>query len=155
MVRAKDRQIVRITYAFRCGYCGLSETDIGATLTIDHYKPVSFGGTDDHSNLVYCCHACNEFKSDSWSEDEEGRLLHPLQDDFRLHITEDDEMRWVGITLRGAHHIETLHLNRQPLVAFRQRNQRFLQGQEQNEEMLRRLTKIEEDVADLHRLWRG
>lgn len=43
---------------FRCGYCGK-----GAT-TIDHVMPRSRGGADSWENLVACCLACNNVKSD-------------------------------------------------------------------------------------------
>ena len=89
MIRVQIKRIVRAVFAFRCGYCTISEAQCGAELTYDHFRPQSQAGTDDIANLVYACHACNEFKGDYWSEDEESRLLHPLTDDLNQHIVEE------------------------------------------------------------------
>ena len=48
------RNLVRDRAQARCEYCGVSETDTGGELTIDHFKPVSIGGTDSDENLFYC-----------------------------------------------------------------------------------------------------
>jgi len=32
------REELRRLYQFRCGYCGTSEVDVGAALTIDHFQ---------------------------------------------------------------------------------------------------------------------
>jgi 5-methylcytosine-specific restriction endonuclease McrA len=49
-----------------CEYCGVTETDSRGHLTVDHFKPQSHGGTDDPSNLLYCCWRCNLYKADYW-----------------------------------------------------------------------------------------
>jgi 5-methylcytosine-specific restriction endonuclease McrA len=67
-MRRALRQSVRTRYRFQCGYCGVSEINIGAEMTIDHFVPRVRGGEDTPDNLVYCCHACNEFKGDYWPE---------------------------------------------------------------------------------------
>jgi hypothetical protein len=42
-----------------CAYCNIT-FDQGATLTLDHINPTSFGGKiTDEKNLVTCCHTCN------------------------------------------------------------------------------------------------
>jgi 5-methylcytosine-specific restriction endonuclease McrA len=43
---------------FRCAYCSRSAS------TIDHVVPRSRGGADSWENLVACCLACNNAKSD-------------------------------------------------------------------------------------------
>ena len=53
---------VRERYAFCCGYCGVSEADVGGELTVDHFCPVSAGGDDSDENLVYACVRCNQYK---------------------------------------------------------------------------------------------
>jgi 5-methylcytosine-specific restriction endonuclease McrA len=63
---AAERVALRQLYNFRCGYCGVSETDVGAALTLDHFQPVSRGGEDTFTNWVYCCFACNTAKGDYW-----------------------------------------------------------------------------------------
>ena len=54
---------------FTCRYCGQSAPDV--VLHADHIKPVAKGGTNDPSNLVAACSACNSGKSDMdiFSED--------------------------------------------------------------------------------------
>jgi len=47
---------------FTCRYCGQSAPDV--VLHADHIKPVAKGGTNDPSNLVAACSACNGGKSD-------------------------------------------------------------------------------------------
>lgn len=127
MIRAQTKRIVRTIYAFRCGYCGISEVQCGAELTYDHFLPQSLGGTDDAANLVYACHACNEFKGDYWSNGEATRLLHPLTDDLLFHIAGEKDGTLRGMTELGRVYIEQLQLNRPALVAHRQERQRLTQ----------------------------
>ena len=54
-------------YKFTCQYCGLDasknfETWWHANLNIDHIQPKSRGGTNDETNLVVACRACNLYK---------------------------------------------------------------------------------------------
>ena len=44
MIRAAVKRLVRTTYAFSCGYCGVSETEVGVELTYDHFLPQAKGG---------------------------------------------------------------------------------------------------------------
>ena len=119
-------QAVRKRYAFCCGYCGVSETDAGGELTIDHFRPVSAGGDDSDENLIYACVRCNQHKGALLPETtdfaQERRLLHPLRDDFAAHIWEDEITgRLEGLTATGRFHIEALRLNRPALIVNRQR----------------------------------
>src|SRR5207249_7158718 len=90
-----------------------------AALTSDHFQPRSRGGADDLQNLVYCCHACNEYKGDFYQPDAVERLLHPLRDTLSQHIVERDDGTLRALTPTGAFHIEQLHLNRPTLIAHR------------------------------------
>lgn len=47
---------------FVCQYCG--STPPSVTLHVDHIHPVAKGGTNDGSNLITSCSACNQGKSD-------------------------------------------------------------------------------------------
>jgi 5-methylcytosine-specific restriction endonuclease McrA len=49
---------------FRCVYCGHDGSTFEGWrfLTIDHFVPLSKGGTVDESNLVTSCVACNNQK---------------------------------------------------------------------------------------------
>src|SRR5437879_3492537 len=122
MAHPKQEQ-VRQRYAYRCGYCGVSETSSGGELTIDHFRPVSQSGDDSDDNLVYACNRCNQFKSDFFPDPAasapEHRLLHPLLDDVRLHLWEDAYGRFQALTATGLFHIRKLRLNRPQLVGYR------------------------------------
>ena len=69
---------------FRCRYCGTSGT--ANQLHVDHVMPVSRGGTDDMSNLVASCHACNLGK---------GALL------LKSGIEANEEPSLVGLMCHG------------------------------------------------------
>lgn len=60
------RQQVRHRAGFACEFCGVTETDTGSELTIDHYQPRARGGDDSLENLIYCCSRCNQYKADYW-----------------------------------------------------------------------------------------
>jgi 5-methylcytosine-specific restriction endonuclease McrA len=112
-MRPDEREALRGRFQYRCGYCGVSERDAGAELTIDHFQPRSQGGSDEPENWVYCCHACNEFKGDFWQPTSLHRILHPLRDDLAAHMVEQEDGTLQALSETGAFHIERLHLNRQ------------------------------------------
>lgn len=119
-------QTPRERYALCCGYCGVSEADVGEELTVDHFRPVSAGGDQSDANLVYACVRCNQDKGALLPEatdlTQERRLLHPLRDDLAAHIREDENTgRLEGLTATGRFHIEALRFNRPALVVHRQR----------------------------------
>jgi 5-methylcytosine-specific restriction endonuclease McrA len=96
MISAQLRRTVRSIYDAHCGYCGVSEVEVGALLTVDHYQPESRQGMDELENLVYCCPACNAFKSDYWPADPALRLLHPLRDDLGTHLRQEIDGQLTG-----------------------------------------------------------
>lgn len=124
MIRASVKRLVRSIYVMRCGYCQVSEAEVGAELTYDHFQPPLQSGSDDADNLVYACHACNEFKGDYFGDTEETRLLHPLRDDLKLHLRQEPDGTLQGITALGQRYIERLQLNRPPLILYRLNAQR-------------------------------
>ena len=137
-------QFVRVLYAYCCGYCGLSETDAGGELTVDHHEPVSAGGDDSDENLVYACFRCNLHKgafTPSEAQRAQGlRLLHPMRDNLAEHLRENRETgRLESRTAIGAIHIFTLELNRDALIANRLQRWR-------NARMLARLDQAEADL---------
>lgn len=144
-----SRRRLRELYQFRCGYCGVSETDMGAELTTDHYHPVSQGGSDDFENLVYCCHACNEFKGDFWQAESEERLLHPLHDNVAVHLAENENGTLTGLTQTGRFHIQRLRLNRPPLVAHRHWNLRQDDARRRQAQLDERLRDVESRLVRL------
>ena len=48
--------------SFRCQYCGADAPQV--VLHVDHIEPVSGGGTNEITNLITACEACNLGKSD-------------------------------------------------------------------------------------------
>ena len=122
MVSQAVREGVRALYDFRCGYCGVTETESGGQLEIDHFCPRSHGGNDSSENLVYACPTCNRFKGDYWPVPEASpdlMLLHPQQNDLSAHISSLPDGRLIGLTKRGWFHIQRLRLNRPQLVELR------------------------------------
>jgi predicted restriction endonuclease len=78
MIRAQTKRVVRAVYAFRCGYCRVSEAQCGAELTYDHFRPQSQGGTDDVANLVYACHACTNSRATTADRESFSRNVRDL-----------------------------------------------------------------------------
>ena len=150
MIRASTKRLVRSIFVLRCGYCSLSEDEIGAELTFDHFQPIAAGGSDEADNIVYACHACNEFKGEYWNESEQSRLLHPLRDEVFRHIEELETGILAGLTQLGENYIAQLKLNRRPLVQYRlqkrvrsQINQQFLGIDALLDQIVIRLNRIE------------
>lgn len=122
MVSATLRNNIRALYAFRCGYCGVTETESGGELELDHFRPRSHSGQDTPDNLVYACPTCNHFKGDYWPPSGAGpdlMLLHLQQDDLSAHIGSLPDGRLNGLTKRGWFHIQRLRLNRAQLIELR------------------------------------
>lgn len=65
---AKLRALVFERDSMACVYCGNCEE-----LECDHLVPISKGGTNEMSNLVTACRACNNAKRDSLLKDWRGR----------------------------------------------------------------------------------
>jgi len=153
---SEERDTLRQLYQFRCGYCGTSEGNAGAALTVDHIRPRSRGGTEQASNWVYCCHACNEFKGDLWRPNSPRRILHPLQNDLATHISEEPIGTLTGLTETGRFHIERLRLNRPPLVGRRREQQRNAMWQQTVDQLAatvqdlrQRMAEVEQTLFDL------
>jgi len=161
-MRSEERDRLRQRFGYRCGYCGVSESEVGSELTVDHYHPRSLDAADEPDNWVYCCFACNTYKSDTWAPDSERRILHPLKDDLAQHTREGEDGRLVGITETGRFHIAQLQLNRPPLVASRLARREHLRLTQQlakalrrQEELRRRVEALEQTVAAAERRLRS
>lgn len=57
-IRKEKRLALYLRDGLACCYCGASVED-GTQLTLDHVTPHSKGGSNEHTNLVTCCHRCN------------------------------------------------------------------------------------------------
>ncbi len=119
------REQVRQRAGFACEFCGVTETDVGSELTIDHFRPRTKGGSDRLDNLVYCCTACNQYKSDYWPATlEDPKLWNPRLASSTKHILELDDGVLHPLTPVGVFTVRRLRLNRPPLIACRLRKRR-------------------------------
>ncbi len=107
-----------------CEYCGVSEVDTGGELTIDHFQPLSHGGTDDIANLIYCCIRCNQYKRDYWPRPGNNVVLwNPRLESSDQHILLIESGLVEPLTAKGAFTIQLLRLNRPRLVEHRHKKQ--------------------------------
>jgi HNH endonuclease len=148
-MRQDEHENLRRRFGFRCGYCGVHERDVGAELTVDHYQPRSRGGDDEQENWVYCCHACNEYKGDSWQPDSPQRILHPIRDNAAAHLLEQEDATVRALSETELFHIETLHLNRRQLVEYRFERRRLEATRQTQARLLGRLQELEGQVQTL------
>jgi hypothetical protein len=161
-MRRESREALRRRFDYRCAYCGVSESHVGAELTVDHFQPSSRGGTDDPANLVYSCFTCNNLKADLWAPDAPERILHPLSDDLSTHLAEQPDGTLVGLTETGCFHIQQLQLNRGPLIAHRRerrRSEELVQTLEtvvrQQAALRQRIEALEQALAEAERRLRS
>lgn len=119
-VAAAAREQVRRRANYVCEFCGVSEADTGGELTIDHFQPKSKGGSDDISNLLYCCPRCNQYKQGYWPESSpEVALWNPRQEPRTAHFVELDTGHLLALTPIGEFTLKRLRLNRTPLIQYR------------------------------------
>lgn len=69
--------------SFQCQYCGANAPQV--LLHVDHIEPVAKGGTNEITNLITSCEACNNGKSDKLLSDDTAiakskRQMDALQD---------------------------------------------------------------------------
>jgi hypothetical protein len=115
---------VRRRAQFACEYCGVIEADTGGELTVDHFRPGTRGGSDDISNLLYCCYRCNLYKADYWpNQPIDVPLWNPRQEPASTHFLTLLDGSLHPITAVGAFTIRRLRLNRSPLLSYRRRKQ--------------------------------
>jgi HNH endonuclease len=158
-VSSELRAQIRAFYNYRCVYCGVSETNLGGELEIDHFHPSIHGGTDEVANLLSVCTTCNRFKGSYWPLPNAPihlHLLHPGHDNLAEHIVESFDGQLAGLTQRGWFHIQWLHLNRPQLVELRQHRlrTRSLQGLLEDTQMINRQLRLRivELEAEINRL---
>lgn len=129
-ISAELRHRIRQHAQFACEYCGVTETDTGGELTVDHFQPQAKGGSDELENLVYCCVRCNQYKVDYWpNQPRDPQLWNPRTETATTHFLRLEDGTLYPLTPTGAFTIRRLRLNRPPLVAYRLRQQR--QAEEQ------------------------
>jgi len=145
------RTLVRERAQFACEYCGVAEIDTGGELTIDHYQPPRRGGSfDDPENLLYCCHRCNQYKSDYWPTTSTDKpLWNPRREQRDQHMVLLADGTLYPTTPIGSFTIRRLRLNREPLIAYRLRHQHLAEETRLLEE-LRRFVQIQERLQAHH-----
>jgi hypothetical protein len=146
MISAEVREQMRRRANFACEFCGVSETDAGGPLTVDHFQPRSQGGADSLDNLVYCCAPCNQYKLDYWpAGPDEPRLWNPRCEPAGQHFLELEDGTLRALTTTGDFTLQRLRLNRPPLVAHRLQKR-------QEAETIRLLTRYRDLTQALDRL---
>ena len=141
-------QQVRQRAGGACEYCGVTETDSAGPLTVDHFQPRACGGTDELTNLLYCCWRCNLYKADYWpAQPGDAMLWNPRVEPVAAHWLLLADATLYPLTATGRFTIARLRLNRPPLVAYRCRQ--HLQASE-----LRLLEQYREVVTALEHLQR-
>lgn len=119
-ISAEILEEVRQRGEMACEYCQVTDIDAGGLLTVDHFQPVSAGGTDDLDNLVYCCPRCNQYKADYWpAEASVPRLWNPRQQARLDHFLETEDGLLHGLTPEASLTTLRLRLNRPPLIQYR------------------------------------
>ena len=99
-----------------CEYCLAPEEVFNFLFEVDHFVPLSKGGSNDLENLVLACRACNAYKSASefgLSESKENvRLFNPRRDVWAEHFRVNAESFEIeGLTEIGRGTINRLRLN--------------------------------------------
>ena len=145
------REFIRARENRRCGYCGVTESSVGGTLTIDHFRPVIVGGGDEPENLVYCCHSCNSFKGDYWNEELQQRLLNPQVDILSEHVRLTNSGTLQPLSQRGVLHIRILHLNREALVDHRFELAQIEATRERQRILIAQIEEAEQRIVELQR----
>jgi len=145
-VKATVREEVRQRGNFACEFCGVSESDAGGQLTIDHFQPKGKGGDDSIDNLLYCCARCNQYKLDYWpAHPDDPSLWNPRREPASQHFLELDDGTLHPLTAMGVFTLRRLRLNRAPLVAHRLRKR-------QETEKTRLLTRYRDLVGVIEQL---
>lgn len=129
-ISGEIRQQVRQRANFTCEFCGISESNAGGELTVDHFQPLSKGGDDRLDNLIYCCPRCNQYKLDYWPAGSDDPLLwNPRIEPAQHHFIELDDGMLHALTSIDAFSLRRLRLNRPPLVAHRLRKRQEAEAQ--------------------------
>ncbi len=141
------RELVRQRANFACEFCGVTETDTGGELTIDHFQPTTKGGDDNPDNLIYCCSRCNLYKLAYFpASPNDPALWNPRKEPFSKHFIELENGTIHALTLEGKFTLGRLRLNRPPLVAYRLRNLR----QRENLRLLDRYRELVDLLSQLN-----
>ena len=108
-----------------CEYCQSPLEFSSDPFSVEHFFPISKGGTDDLGNLALACQGCNGHKStkteafDAISQTT-ATFYNPRKDVWNEHfVWSEDFTEIIGKTAKGRVTIKTLKLNRQRIMNLR------------------------------------
>lgn len=121
------RPDVRKDFECCCAYC-LRHEDWGGTAEhyeLDHFRPQKpfTEHINDFYNIYYCCHRCNQRKSNTWPTDQQQSsgyyFVDLCQDDFHQHYQLQADGRLKTLTDAAKYTEKRLRLNSDELVRQR------------------------------------
>lgn len=116
---------VRKAARFRCGYCLFQQKYSPIIFQIEHYIPISKGGTNDESNLWLACGNCNNAKSDKTQcfdpvTQTNIPIFNPRAQIWKEHFQWKENGKIIeGITPIGRGTVELLKLNKERIIEVR------------------------------------
>jgi HNH endonuclease len=117
--------LVAARAVYRCEYCHAPETVFNFPFKVEHILPQARGGSDDLDNFALACHACNLFKSDfETGQDQvsqaEVSLFPPRRDSWEQHSGVDtNDATIFGIPPVGRATVGRLQMNRPRQITVR------------------------------------
>lgn len=92
-----SRENIAIRDGWKCQYC-LQSLSLGQ-MTYDHVLPRSKGGKTEWTNVVACCYACNQRKSNRTPQEANMRVVSPVRPKtlpnlFRMEWDEGMPVEW-------------------------------------------------------------
>lgn len=80
-IRPEKRLAIYIRDGFQCAYCGRDlKHATAAEVTLDHLLPRVAGGTNEATNLITACRACNSSRQDKpWMDYATGGAVERIQ----------------------------------------------------------------------------
>lgn len=107
-----------------CEYCHAPDSAFNFPFEVDHFIPLSRGGTKDLENLVLACRACNAYKAFHQSglveREETERLFNPRRDIWEEHFQFNPVTFAIeGLTEIGRGTINRLQMNNLPQLKAR------------------------------------
>jgi HNH endonuclease len=124
-IPAAIRKLVAGRANYRCEYCKTPGDYAPGYFEDDHIIPKSKSGTSTLDNLARVCDGCNNAKASKTEgidpvSNRSVPLFHPRKDKWAEHFMwSNDSLIITGISPAGRATVETLQLNRTPLVNLR------------------------------------
>jgi hypothetical protein len=131
------KRYLRIDFAYRCAYCGITERRWGSdrNFVVEHFRPQSLFPElrAAYANLYYACNRCNDIKSDCWPSNEDlargESWIDPCESDYIPdHLDEQADGLLYPKTRAGRYTVDNLELNlRTYLVEMRLERKRLME----------------------------